>query len=79
MSREGLILHLSEHHGDSSPATRVFVRSSNVRELHAEFVTKNYRHNRTGLEEQPWGLEVTIIDPFHNRLTICQQDAPVSE
>lgn len=79
VSREGLILHLSEHHGDSSPATRVFVRSSKVRELHAEFAAKNYTHNRPGLEDRPWGLEVTIVDPFHNRLTFCQQDAAVSQ
>jgi hypothetical protein len=41
-----------------------------VRDLHRELNDKKYRHNRPGLDEQEWGmLEVTVIDPFANRIT----------
>jgi hypothetical protein len=36
VSRDGLVLHLSEHYGDGSPGTRFQVTFKGVRELHAE-------------------------------------------
>ena len=70
VSRGGLLLHLSEHHGDATPGSRTYVYTTGVRELHRELNDKNYRHNHPGLQEQEWGmLEVTVIDPFGNRIT----------
>jgi Glyoxalase superfamily protein len=41
-----------------------------VRELHRELNDKRYRHNRPGLQDQEWGTtELTVIDPFNNRIT----------
>ncbi len=41
-----------------------------VEDLHRELNDKKYRHNRPGLQQQDWGmLEVTVIDPFNNRIT----------
>ncbi|MDF3605755.1 glyoxalase superfamily protein [Paracoccus sp. DMF-8] len=36
VSRAGLVLHLSEHHGDGTPGTTVFVRMNGIEEFHAE-------------------------------------------
>jgi hypothetical protein len=36
--------------------------------LHRELIDKRYRHNRPGLEKQDWGTELTVIDPFANRI-----------
>jgi catechol 2,3-dioxygenase-like lactoylglutathione lyase family enzyme len=69
VSRGALILHLSEHHGDGTPGSHVYVYSTGVEALQRELIGKNYRHNRPGLQRQEWGmLEVAVIDPFNNRI-----------
>ncbi len=63
-------LSLSEHHGDGTPGSVAYVAMNGVRDLHRELNDKHYRHNRPGLEEQTWGMtEMTVIDPFNNRIT----------
>lgn len=74
VSREGMLLHLSEHSGDASPGARAFIRVANVRLYQAELSGKDYRYMKPGVEEAPWGLEMHVIDPFSNRLTFCQQE-----
>ena len=69
VSREGLELHLSEHHGDGSPAATVLVRATDVDGLHAEPAAKNYGYLRPGVELAPWNAKVMeLTDPFGNRL-----------
>jgi catechol 2,3-dioxygenase-like lactoylglutathione lyase family enzyme len=68
--RDGLVIHLSEHHGDGTPGSVAYVYTTGVRELQRELIDKRYRHMRPGLQEQEWGMtEVTVIDPFNNRIT----------
>jgi catechol 2,3-dioxygenase-like lactoylglutathione lyase family enzyme len=70
VSRGGLVLHLSEHHGDGTPGSVAYVRMSGVKELQRELNDKKYRHNRPGLQVQDWGMvEVQVVDPFNNRIT----------
>ena len=67
--RDGLSLHLSEHHGDGTPGSVVYVYIRGVEALHRELLDKNYRHNRPGLQKQDWGmLELAVVDPFINRI-----------
>jgi ribosomal-protein-alanine N-acetyltransferase len=70
VSRDGLVLHLSEHHGDATPGSTVYVRMRGVRELHAELTERwTIGRNRPGLTEQEWGaLEFSVTDPFGNTL-----------
>jgi hypothetical protein len=69
VSRGDIVIRLSEHHGDATPGSTVYVDTIGVRELHRELTDKNYRHNRPGLQVQEWGMtEVAVIDPFHNRI-----------
>jgi hypothetical protein len=28
---------------------------------------------KPGVEQAPWGLEMTVIDPFSNRIAFCEQ------
>jgi len=80
VSRGGLALHLSEHHGDSTPGSRVYVYMTGVTELHRELSDKNYRYNRPGLERQEWGMtEVTVIDPFNNRITFGERTGDMAK
>jgi catechol 2,3-dioxygenase-like lactoylglutathione lyase family enzyme len=70
VSRDGLLIYLSEHHGDGTPGSIAYVTTTGVRELHRELNDKKYRHNRPGLQEQEWGrTELTVVDPFNNRIT----------
>ncbi len=75
VSRAGIILHISEHHGDGSPGVRVRVDIKGVVALHAELIGKKYKNNRPGLERPDWGgTELTVIDPVNNRITFAEQD-----
>ena len=74
IEKDGLILHLSEHHGDGTPGTNVFVWSSGVEEFHKEIINKKYKYNKPGLEKTFYGsLAVTVIDPFHNQIIFNQK------
>jgi uncharacterized glyoxalase superfamily protein PhnB len=69
VSREGVALHLSEHHGDAAPGAGLRIRVADVAALQVELLGKKYRYARPGLETAPWGeRNVTVTDPFHNRL-----------
>jgi hypothetical protein len=73
VSREGLSLHLSEHHGDCTPGALAYVYMTGVEALHRELTDKNYRHNHPGLEQQEWGLlEMRVTDPFNNRIVFAE-------
>jgi len=73
VSRTGLVLHLSEHHGGGSPGAQINIHMTGIEELHRELSEKEYRYARPGLEEQPWGARtITVSDPFSNRLTFTE-------
>ena len=72
VSRGALKLHLSEHHGDATPGSTVFVYMRGVEAFHRELIGKNYRHNRPGLETLDWGRQVEVTDPFNNRIRFCE-------
>ena len=73
VSREGCTLHLSEHHGDGTPGTRLRIETPDVAALHAELTGKQYKHSRPSLVDTPWNTrELTVTDPFGNQITFSQ-------
>jgi catechol 2,3-dioxygenase-like lactoylglutathione lyase family enzyme len=69
VSRDGLVLHLSEHYGDGSPGTAFKVNVTGVREFHAELTAKNYGYYRPGLNKTFYGMiQLKLLDPFGNQL-----------
>src|SRR5688572_14290601 len=69
VSRDGLVLHLSEHHGDCCPGSTVFVWMSGIEEFHQEITRKGYKYLRPGIEATFYDAKcVEVIDPFGNRL-----------
>lgn len=72
VSRGGLRLHLSEHAGDATPGCNMVVHMRGIRTLHEELIGKNYRYMRPGLEDEGTRLEVTVIDPFQNRIRFME-------
>lgn len=70
LSQNECLLHLSEHHGDCSPGSAVRIPSDDVAALHQALLAKQYKYARPGVHSTPWGtLEMSIGDPFGNRLT----------
>ena len=73
VSRGGLRLHLSEHHGDASPGSTVFVWMRGIAAYHAELTAKDYRYYKPGLEDAPWDAKMMqVSDPFGNRLRFSE-------
>ncbi|MBL8583641.1 MAG: VOC family protein [Rhizobiaceae bacterium] len=69
LSRGALTLHVSEHHGDATPGSSVFVWMTGLRDFHAEIMARPYPNMRPGIEEMPWDAWcVTVLDPFGNSL-----------
>jgi catechol 2,3-dioxygenase-like lactoylglutathione lyase family enzyme len=73
LSRAGMKLHLSEHHGDSSPGTTLFVPMTGVHALQRELSDKAYGYGRPQVQTQPWGEVLEVYDPFGNRIRFCEQ------
>jgi ribosomal-protein-alanine N-acetyltransferase len=71
VSRDDLVLHLSEHSGDGTPGTVVYATAHGVMELHAELQTRPYRYLRPGIGEgATGGACIELLDPFGNSLRI---------
>jgi uncharacterized glyoxalase superfamily protein PhnB len=76
VSRDGCILHLSEHYGDGTPGSAIRIDTIDIDTFHAELTSKRYKYARPGINDQPWGTrEVCVTDPFGNKLTFT---SPVS-
>lgn len=74
ISRAGVRLFLSEHHGDGIPGTYVRIDVRGLEELHAELQAKRYRYMNPTIQEQEWGQrELTVYDPFGNRLIFSER------
>jgi catechol 2,3-dioxygenase-like lactoylglutathione lyase family enzyme len=77
ISRGGLVLHLSEHHGDGCPGAVVFVRVRGLAAFHAEITAKGYGYMRPGLEKTFHNsIGVNVIDPFGNRIRFDETLGP---
>jgi catechol 2,3-dioxygenase-like lactoylglutathione lyase family enzyme len=75
VSRDGIVFHISEHHGDGSPGAHVRVNIRGIADYHAELTGKRYRNMRPGLERPDWGgTEMTVIDAAGNHITFAEAD-----
>lgn len=69
ISRAGLVLHLTEHHGDACPGSTVFVWMTGIEDFHHEVTSKNYKYLRPGIHTTFYGARcLEVIDPFGNRI-----------
>jgi catechol 2,3-dioxygenase-like lactoylglutathione lyase family enzyme len=73
VSRDGMTLHLSEHHGDASPGATVFIWMTDLTAFHTELTNHHYAYNRPGIEMAPWGPCMEVSDPFGNRIRFAEQ------
>lgn len=77
VSRAGLTLHLSEHHGDACPGSTVFVWMIGIEEFHREITATGYKNLRPGVETTFYDSKcVEVIDPFGNRIRFNERLKP---
>lgn len=70
ISKDGCVIHLSEHHGDCSPGAAMRIETDALDAFQAQLLAKHYKYARPGIEEMPWGSrDMSVSDPFGNRLT----------
>ena len=70
VSKDGCVLHLSEHHGDCCPGGAMRIETNELEAFHADLTAKRYKNARPGIEETPWNSrDMSVTDPFGNRLT----------
>jgi catechol 2,3-dioxygenase-like lactoylglutathione lyase family enzyme len=73
VSKDGCILHLTGHHGDSCPGSAIRIQTSDVAAYSQHLRDKKYKHSNPGHQVTQWDtIEMTIADPFGNKLTFYQ-------
>lgn len=71
VSKDGIIIHLTEHYGDCIPGARIRIQLDSVAHFHNQL--KEYRYYKPGINKTEWGtLEVSLIDPFGNHLVFSE-------
>ena len=69
VSRDGCVLHLSEHHGDACPGATLRIATEDIDDLQRELQQKRYGYAHATIEAMPWGSrDMSLRDPFGNRL-----------
>lgn len=67
------LLDLSEHHGDGTPGTVVWIPIGNAKAFHADISSRPHRRLRPGIDRKaPGGPTVEVADPFGNTLRFCE-------
>jgi catechol 2,3-dioxygenase-like lactoylglutathione lyase family enzyme len=69
--RDNIEIHLSEHYGDGTPGTHVFIVCNEIEKFYAELQSRPYKYYRPGLQKTFFGtMEISVQDPFGNKLSI---------
>ncbi len=77
ISRGGIQLYLSEHHGDGSPGVHITIDTAGLADYHTELAAKGYNYMRPSLQKQPWGATtMTVYDPFSNHIIFSEDPNP---
>ncbi|CAN5338394.1 glyoxalase superfamily protein [soil metagenome] len=63
-----LVIHLSEHHGDCSPGSRIHIENfKGLKDNHQKITARDYKYNKPGIDKAFWDSNITVmevIDPF---------------
>lgn len=76
VSKDGCVVHISEHHGDCCPGAALRIETSGLDAYQQLLLAKQYGNARPGIETTPWGSrDMTVHDPFGNRLVFTESEA----
>ena len=79
LSRDDIVIFLSEHHGDGAPGLHVVIEMTGIDDLHRELAAKRYRYMNPGIQTQEWGTrELRVYDPFNNQLIFSERIMPAN-
>jgi uncharacterized glyoxalase superfamily protein PhnB len=74
ISRDGCVVHLSEHHGDCCPGAAVRIETDELESYQRQLLASGYKFAKPQIEDSPWGTkEMGLKDPFGNRLIFFNQ------
>ncbi|KPA89103.1 MULTISPECIES: glyoxalase superfamily protein [Pseudomonas] len=69
VSKGNCVLHLSEHHGDSTPGSALRIETDELEAFREQLLAKGFGYARPEIQAMPWGsMDMPIADPFGNRL-----------
>jgi catechol 2,3-dioxygenase-like lactoylglutathione lyase family enzyme len=75
LSRAGAVIHVSEHHGDGTPGTVLWITVDDIHSWQAELAAKDYGYARPGPpQDGPGGPGFAVTDPFGNTLRFAQPE-----
>ena len=78
VSRDGLRLHVSEHHGDATPGSSTYIYMRNLDALQSELRAKGSHASIEG-GPNPTMRVLSLWDPFGNRLRFAEILASASD
>lgn len=74
ISRDAIILHLTEHHGDCTPGGKILARVKDIKTFHQELTQKDYKYAKPGIDLLEWGAWIIAVgDPFGNRIDFFEE------
>jgi len=70
ITKDDIQVHLSEHYGDATPGSKVFIVCNEIEKYFAELQGRPYKYYRPCLEKTFYGaLGFSVQDPFGNKLS----------
>jgi uncharacterized glyoxalase superfamily protein PhnB len=70
IAKDNIHIHLSEHYGDATPGSKVYIVCNDIENFYAELQSRPYKYYRPGLEKTFYGtLCIDVQDPFGNKLS----------
>jgi uncharacterized glyoxalase superfamily protein PhnB len=70
ISKDDIQMHLSEHYGDATPGSKVYIVCNEIKDYCRELQAKNYKYYRPCVEKTFYGaLSMEVTDPFGNKLS----------
>jgi catechol 2,3-dioxygenase-like lactoylglutathione lyase family enzyme len=80
LRRGRFIVDLSEHHGDGTPGSTVWVPVDDVKALQRELHATAYSRMNPGIDvDSPGGPTMEVIDPFSNTIRFCQTASHIGD
>ena len=74
ISKNKTVLHLSEHYGDGTPGTGIFIWCTGLEEYQKLLLGKNYKYFRPGLETTFYNaICMNVVDPFGNKIAFNEK------
>jgi catechol 2,3-dioxygenase-like lactoylglutathione lyase family enzyme len=73
LKRGPVLLHLTEHRGDAATGSATFVWMLRIDDYRDELLGRGKGFPAPKVIDQPWGREITLLDPFGNRLRFCER------